>query len=51
MNCVSTWNWLKHWISSEFLLIENYLQGALRKELCIALFVERFKITTLGRSC
>ena len=44
-------NWLKHWISVEFLLIENYLQGALRKELRIAPFVERFKKTALGRSC
>ena len=43
-------NWLKHWISSDFLLIQSYLQGAQRKELCIAPFVERFKITTLGRS-
>ena len=51
MNFASTWNWLKHWFLSEFLLIESYLQGALRKELCIAPFVERFKITTLGRSC
>ena len=40
-------NWLKDLISSEFFLIESYLQGALR----IAPFVERFKITALGRSC
>ena len=44
-------NWLKHWISSKFLLIQSYLQGALRKKLRIAPFVERFKIATLGRFC
>ena len=44
-------NWLKHLISSEFFLIESYLQGALRKELHIAPFEECFKISTLGRSC
>ena len=41
---------LKHCISNEFLLIEGYVQGAIRKELHIAPFVERFKITTLGKS-
>ena len=30
--------------------MEGYLQGALRKELHIAPFVERFEITTLGKS-
>ena len=30
--------------------MEGYVQGALRKELHIAPFVERFKITTLGKS-
>ena len=30
MNFASTWNSLfKHWISSEFLLMEGYVQGAL----------------------
>ena len=42
---------LKHWISSEFLLMEGYVQGVLRKELHIAPLVERFKAATLGRSC
>ena len=52
MNFASTWNNLrKHWISAKFLLMEGYVQGALRKELRIAPFVERFKIATLGRSC
>ena len=37
----------KHCISVEFLLVEGYVQGALRKELCI---VERFKTAILGRS-
>ena len=33
----STWNNLpKHWISAEILLMESYVQGALRKELRIA---------------
>ena len=44
-------NWLRHWISSGFLLVESYLQGALIKELHIAPFVGRFKTATLGRSC
>ena len=52
MNFPSTWNKLfKHCISVDFLLMEVYVQGALRKELRIAPFVERFKATTLGRSC
>ena len=50
MNFVSTSNnLLKHCISNEFLLMEGYVQGALRKELHIAPFVERFKTTTLGK--
>ena len=52
MNFASTWNKLfKHCISVDFLLMEVYVQGALRKELRIAAFVEHFKTTTLGRSC
>ena len=43
-------NLLKHCISTKFLLMESYVQGDLRKELLIALSVERFKTTTLGRS-
>ena len=51
MNFVSTWNNLrKYCISVNFLLIEGYVQGALRKELCIAPSVECFKTPTLGRS-
>ena len=47
----STWNnLLKHWISAEFLLVKGYVQGALRKEMRIAPFVERFKTATLGKS-
>ena len=50
MNFASTWNnLLKNWISSEFLQIEDYVQGALQKKLHIILFVERFKTTTLGK--
>ena len=52
MNFGSTWNnLLKHWISSEFLLMEGYVQGALRNELHIAPPLECFKAATLGRSC
>ena len=52
MNFASTWNnLLKHWISAKFFLMEGYPQGALRKELHVAPFVERFKTFTLGRSC
>ena len=36
-------NLLKHCISAEFWLIESYPQGALRKELHIAPFAERYK--------
>ena len=51
MNFACTWkNLLKYCISVDFLLIEGYAQGALRKELHIAPFVEHFKIATLGRS-
>ena len=51
MNFVSTWNNLrKYCISVNFLLIEGYVQGALRKELRIAPSVEFFKTPTLGRS-
>ena len=47
----NSWNnLLKHCTSAEYLLIQGYVQGALRKELFIAPFVEHFKITTLGKS-
>ena len=51
MHFASVWNnLLKHCISVDFLLLEGYVQGALRNELCIAPFVERFKTATLGKS-
>ena len=51
MSFASTWyKLLKHCISVEFLLVERYLQGALRKELPIAPFLERFKTAILGSS-
>ena len=50
MKFASTWNkFFKHCISVEFLLVEGYLKGALRKELRIAPFVERFKTTFFGK--
>ena len=49
MNFASIWNdLLKNWIS-EFLQMEDYIQGALQKELHIVLFVEPFKTTTLRK--
>ena len=52
MTFASTWNnLLKHWTSVNFFLVEGYGHGSLRKELEIFPFVERFKITTLKRSC
>ena len=44
--CQNLNNLLKHCISNEFLLMEGYVQDALRKELHIA----RFKTTTLRKS-
>ena len=50
-NFSNTWNnSLKHFISAKFLLMESYVQGALRKELSIAPFIECIKNTTLGMS-
>ena len=50
MNFASTWQkLLKYCISAEFLLVEGYVQGALRKELNIDPFVERFKTATFGK--
>ena len=40
----------KHYIFADFLLIVSYIQGALRKELLIASFVELFKNANLGKS-
>ena len=39
-----------HCIFVDILLIEGFVQGALRKELLIAPFVERFETPTLGKS-
>ena len=51
INFASTWNnLLKYCISAEFLLVAGYVQCALRKELRIDPFVERFKADTLGKS-
>ena len=51
INFASTWaNLLKHCISTEFLLIEAFVQVALQKKLCIAPFAERFQTVTLGKS-
>ena len=47
---MSTWNnLLKHYISPDFLLIESQVQGALRKALLIATFVELFQTITLEK--
>ena len=52
MTFSSAWNnLLEHCISAYFLLMEDDAQGALRKELRIDPFVERFKTATLGKSC
>ena len=51
MNFASTWNkLLKYCISAKFLLMEGYVQGALRGKLHIAPFVERLKTATLGKT-
>ena len=52
MNFGSTQNnLLKNRVSVDFFLVEGYGQGALRKELHIAPFVECFDIATLAKSC
>ena len=51
INFPSTWNnLLKHCIPPEFLQMEGYVHGALRKELLIAPFVELSKTITLEES-
>ena len=51
INFVTTWNsLLTHCISPEFLLIKGDLQGAVRKELNIASYIDLFKTATLGKS-
>ena len=52
MHFASIWNsLLKYCIFVVLLLMEGYVQGALRKNLRIAPFAERFKTATLGRPC
>ena len=41
---------LKHFIYARFLLIEGCEQGALRRELIFAPFVERLKTATLRKA-
>ena len=41
---------LKHFSFDRFLLIEDYEQGAQRKDLIFAPFIDRFKTATLGKS-
>ena len=41
---------LKNFIFTYFWLLEDYEQGALRKELIIATFAERIKTATLRKS-
>ena len=51
MNFISPYSkLLKHFIFTRFLLTEGYKQGALRKELIVVPFVERFKTGTLRKS-
>ena len=50
LNVISAWkNLTKHCIFANSLLIVSYIQGALRKELLIAPFVEHFQNATLGK--
>ena len=44
-------NLLESFISTHILLLEDYEQGALRKEPVIATFIEMFKIGSLRKSC
>ena len=51
INFISTYSkLLKHFIFARFLLIEDYEQSALQKELIFAPFVEGFKTATLGKA-
>ena len=50
INLAIIWkNLLEHCISVEYLLMNGYLQGALRREVLVAPFLEHFNITTLGK--
>ena len=51
MNFATTWKkLLKHCIPAKCLTVVAYVQGALREELRIIPFVERFKIVSLWKS-
>ena len=43
-------NLLNHFVFGHLLVIEDYEQGALRKELVFDPFVEQFKLATLRKS-
>ena len=50
MNSIRTYsNLLKTFIFAHPFLLEDYAQGAPRKELVITIFIEQFKIATLGK--
>ena len=50
INFIIDWdNLLKHSIFADSLMIVNYVQGALRKKLHIAPFLEPFQRTNLGK--
>ena len=50
INFAITWNsLLEHCSSAEYLLMKDYVQGALLMELPIATFAEHFKITYSGK--
>ena len=51
MNSIRTYrNLLKNFIFAHLLLLEDYDQGALRKDSVIATFMEQFKTATLRKS-
>ena len=51
MNSIRTYrNFLEKFFFAHLLLLEDYHQGALRKESVIATFVQQFKIATLRKS-
>ena len=50
MNSIRTYsNLLKTFIFAHPFLLEDYAQGAPRKELVVTIFIEQFKIATLGK--
>ena len=51
INFAHTWNiLLDNGVFADFLLMEGYVQGALRKVLLIDSFVEPFETANLGKS-